>query len=179
MKILMLGDSITDGFDTGKLLLNWDVNNQGVSGDSTHECAGRINGSWFNDIPYDYIFLCIGTNDLARYRHDDEILEWISHIYDKVRRHTKKGKFVFISLFPTRDNEPRPNDRIDGLNQKLHQLAEELRASYFDLNPYFKDESGRLKAEFTDDGLHLTDEGYQCWTGVLKVFISANIAETE
>ena len=70
---LFTGDSITEWFDTKGLLSEFKIKNRGVAGDSSVELLARIDPEWFDPAP-DYIFLCIGTNDLARKRSPEQIL---------------------------------------------------------------------------------------------------------
>jgi lysophospholipase L1-like esterase len=164
--VVMIGDSITAGFDTKRYFLEDIIINYGVSGDSTVECLERINKEWFNTQP-EAIFLCIGTNDLARERTDDFILANIQNIVGSIR-HFAGGSTIYItSIFPTRENEPRPNERINKLNNKIEQQSVELGCTFFNLHEHFTDALGMLRKEFTDDGLHLTDEGYSQWSNVL------------
>ncbi|NUN70345.1 MAG: hypothetical protein HUU02_11595 [Bacteroidetes bacterium] len=176
VRVLMLGDSITAGFDTARLLPSYSIVNRGVSGDSTEECRERIVPEWFT-VPPELLFLCIGTNDLARDRNDAFILEGIRSIVQTIRRYAQPA-IVLTSIFPTRDNAPRPNERIRGLNNGIAALASGSGCRYFDLHPHFADGTGSLKQEFTDDGLHLTDAAYHSWSGLLSDSIDSYSGST-
>ncbi len=165
--VVMIGDSITAGFDTKRYFPEDTIINYGVSGDSTVECLERIKKEWFHTQP-DVIFLCIGTNDLARERTDEFILVNIQNIVGAIRLFAKGSTIYLTSIFPTRKNEPRPNERINELNNKIEQQSVELGCTFFDLHEHFTDALGMLRNEFTDDGLHLTDEGYTQWSNVLS-----------
>jgi lysophospholipase L1-like esterase len=171
LSVLMMGDSITEGFDTARLMGGWNIANRGVSGDSTEECLARIRPEWFMPAPA-LLFLCIGTNDLARSRSDQFILDGIRNIVRTVRNHSNP-KIVLTSLFPTRGNEPRPNERIRTLNSGIAVLATELGCICYDLHRIFTDGTGALKEEYTEDGLHLTEAAYRTWTRVLSDSLSS------
>lgn len=164
--VVMMGDSITEGFDTDRLLHGRTITNRGVSGDSTEECRARIMPEWFMPAP-ELLFLCIGTNDLVRDRTDEFILDGIRSIIHKMREHAQPVVYL-TSLFPTRGNAPRPNERIRGLNRRIAALAEELGCRYYDLHGHFADAAGELRPEFTEDGLHLTEPAYQLWSTLLS-----------
>lgn len=168
---LFIGDSITAGFNTKEHLPNIFSVNHAVSGDSSLECLDRISADWFTQ-PFDYVFLCIGTNDFARSRSDHEILSIITLVIEKILSHTRQPSLIVTSIFPTRDNVERPNSRITEFNKKLTVLAKSLQCEYFNLHPFFVDEYGDLKDEFTDDGLHLTDLAYTTWSKALEIFFS-------
>ncbi len=168
--LLFIGDSITEGFNTKELLPNLNIVNKGVSGDSTFETIVRIEESWFDSKP-ELIFICIGTNDLARNTSDESILSNIKKIVLKIRGHYPGGKIFLMPLFPTLDNPPRPNSRIISLNKNIKYLTDELRCGFFNTNPHFADNQGNLKSEFTDDGLHLTYRAYKHWSELIIKFI--------
>jgi lysophospholipase L1-like esterase len=81
LSIMLIGDSITEGFNTS-LLPQFRITNRGVSGDSTVEALERINPDWFNEKP-DMIFICIGTNDIARGRTDEFIIQAVKQLLIK------------------------------------------------------------------------------------------------
>ncbi len=77
--LMLIGDSITAGFDTAGSFPEDRVINKGVDGDSTVECLARIGEEWFLT-PVDAVCICIGTNDIAQGRTDDAILATIERI---------------------------------------------------------------------------------------------------
>jgi lysophospholipase L1-like esterase len=171
LRILLIGDSITEGFNANIYLPELNITNKGFSGDSTQETLKRISSDWFVPAPH-IIFICIGTNDIARGRDDDFILEGIKSIIDKIRTHTSKSKIVFTSIFPTLNNQDRPNKRIVNFNYKLKNLTISKNILFFNLNKHFSDREGELINEFTNDGLHLNNDAYKYWAIQLFEFIS-------
>ena len=58
---------------------------------------------------------------------------------------------------------------VTAFNASLKKMAQEFRCTWIDLHALMRDENGELKQEFTNDGLHLTDQAYQLWrTEILK-----------
>jgi lysophospholipase L1-like esterase len=164
-RIVLIGDSITEGFTVTQYFSGDRILNAGVSGDSTVECLERLSANWFKNDPK-RVYICIGTNDLARERSDKEILGNIRTIVERIREFAPGISVILTSLFPTRENPPRPNERIRGFNTGLKLLSAELGAGFFDLHQHFSDENGDLKKEFTEDGLHLTEAGYRHWAEI-------------
>lgn len=169
-EILLLGDSITAGFDTVRLLPELAIRNEAVSGDSTVELLERLRPEWLEAPGLRAVFVCIGTNDLARDRTDEYILGQIARIVGELRHAGGAFQIILTSLFPTRDNEPRPNARILGFNAQLVTLAAELGVDFWLLHPHFVDVGGKLRAGFTNDGLHLTEPAYEEWAKQLLAF---------
>ncbi|MBN2571851.1 MAG: hypothetical protein JXA68_06955 [Ignavibacteriales bacterium] len=172
MKILFLGDSITEGFNTARLLNDFAITNKGVSGDNTSDTINRLNDNSFIQDSYDFVFLCIGTNDIAQGKNDDEIIINIQEIITRIKEIQPEGKLVLTSIFPTLSNEPRPNERIVELNEKIYVLAKNNGLNYFNLYPNFINENGELKTEFSLDGLHLRKVAYKMWAKLFTEFIS-------
>lgn len=173
LSVLFLGDSITAEFNFQQFFMNKDFLNRAVSGDSTIECLERLEAALFEK-QFNIVFLCIGTNDLAQQRSDIEILINIEKITKKIKAKNPDCRIVLTSLFPTRNNEPRPNERIRNLNKNIEKLSYKLNAYYFNLHPHFTDDDGNLRKEFTDDGLHLTNNAYQAWSIELSKYLNDN-----
>ncbi|MCF8304996.1 MAG: hypothetical protein K9I71_01105 [Ignavibacteriales bacterium] len=174
MDIVMLGDSITAGFDTSDLFDYSLIRNYAVSGDSTRDLINRFNAEWFTSNP-EYIFLCIGTNDIARNEKVRDIIINIRSIASNIKQLVPKGKIVLTSVFPVRNNEARPLKTIAELNTAIAKLAKDSDHFFFNLHPYFCDANGMLREEYTSDGLHLTKAAYDEWGKRLNIFLERNI----
>lgn len=166
-KILLIGDSITDAFDTASNLPEYDIVNKGVYGNSTTETIDLLNEEFFASHP-SVVFILIGTNDLVRDRSDDFIIDNIKCIAERTLELNGPSSIYITSILPVRDIENRSNIRILRLNELLRKLCVRKNYTYFDLAAYFTDEEGKLKAEYTEDGLHLTAKAYEKWTEILK-----------
>lgn len=172
MKALFIGDSITEGFDLERYFPGNDFTNHGISGYSSAEVLDTIHTGWFKNRP-DMVFLCIGTNDLARDYDKDETLNNIKQLIGKIREFSPEGvRIILTSLFPTRHNPPRKNPAIDKLNLEIHRLAVEENINYLHINPFFKDEYGQMDRKFTKDGLHLNPDAYEKWKEILQMLNS-------
>lgn len=170
-RILLIGDSITEGFDTRKLLSEFNIVNKGISGNNSSDLLARLRPDVINHNP-DFVFILIGTNDLAQGFTDEEILKNIALILKTITNQLKVCKVFLTSILPTRNNEPRPNRRINILNTHLKLLAEKLEGDYLDLNKMFCDEDGQLKSDFTEDGLHLNDKAYELWANYFRTYLN-------
>lgn len=54
-----------------------------------------------------------------------------------------------------------PTNGIHEANEAVEALAEKYHLGFLDLNAPLMDEKGRLKAEFTIDGVHMYPNGYR------------------
>lgn len=171
MKALFLGDSITEGFDLQRYFPGSDFVNRGISGYSSAEVLQAMHAGWFKNQP-EVVFLCIGTNDLARDYNQADTLDNIRRMVGKIREHAPEGVRIYLtSLFPTRHNPPRPNTVINRLNAALQNLSLTEQTEYLHLNPFFKDSNGQLHRQFTDDGLHLNNSSYELWALLLTTLL--------
>ena len=55
----------------------------------------------------------------------------------------------------------RTNEKITAANVEVKKLAEKHSQRYIDINRNLKDEQGRLKAEYTIEGMHINEDGYR------------------
>ena len=65
----------------------------------------------------------------------------------------------------------RNNSNIRLANQAVKQLAEKMGCRYIDANEGLYDESGRLKKEFTLEGVHMYANGYRVVLSNLKKYL--------
>lgn len=166
-KIIMIGDSITAGFNEKNLLSGFNIINKGINGDYSAGVLQRI-GKDVIDLKPKKVFLLIGTNDLAFGRSNDDIVFNIAEILMMLDEKLDKSSVYVTSILPTRNVSDRPNERINNINDRLNKWAEKLNYFYLDLHSEMKDENGDLKNNYTVDGLHLNEEAYKKWTEILK-----------
>ena len=55
----------------------------------------------------------------------------------------------------------RTNEKINRANESVEQLAARHGQRYINVNAPLMDEQGRLKAEYTIEGMHIKPEGYR------------------
>ena len=76
---------------------------------------------------------------------------------------------VFVqSIFPRRSPYAA---RIKQLNAHLAALADTYGYVFINIFPLLADHRGALRADLTNDNLHLMAEGYTIWAGALAPFI--------
>ncbi len=164
-KIVLLGDSITEAFPVERLL-EYNVLNRGISGNNTLDVLERLQRDVIEEQP-DIVYLLIGTNDMAQGFSEHTILANIEKIASILLEELPDVELVLTSILPTRNDPPRPNSRIRIVNAGIEGIAETIGLRYFDLHAEMIDKDGKLKADFTEDGLHLTANAYEHWIDVL------------
>lgn len=174
--IIFLGNSITNGGEWCELFQNKHVKNRGISGDICMGVYDRLDAI-LKGKPAK-IFLLIGINDVSRGTPADTIVEQIGRIARKIRQGSPKTKLYLQSVLPVTDDYKRFNSHtrhwqmVKEINSKLAQLAKAEEATYIDLYAHFVDETtGKMKKEYTNDGLHLLGKGYIRWAEIIKPYV--------
>jgi lysophospholipase L1-like esterase len=81
----------------------------------------------------------------------------------RVREKRPDLRIVVQSVLPTRGMHAKQNAPVVEFNQRLKRLAPKYNCTFLDLHSLLRDADGQLKAEFTEDGLHLTEPAYLVW----------------
>ena len=174
--IIFIGDSITEGGKTWSSKFNRNnIKNRGISGDVTDGVIARL-GEIFYFKPK-AVFIMIGVNDLFNLHYQKEISspEYVGNnvltIIEQINEKSPKTKVYLQTLLPT--HEDFMNKNILKVNTMLKQQKGKHNYILIDLNASFTNEKGFLKEEFTYDGVHLNEKGYNHWVEILKPIISS------
>lgn len=175
-QIVFAGSSLMEQFPIHELLMDlglpYTVYNRGVGGFTTAEMAQVLDECIFQLEP-SHIFLNIGTNDFNTPDQNlDEIMGRYEGILRAIRERLPQAKITLLAYYPVNEEvgrrnpmmasvfEYRTNARIREANAAVECLAEKMGAAFLDLNESITDEQGRLKEEYTVEGMHLYGDGY-------------------
>lgn len=163
--IVFLGDSLTEGGPWEELFPDLRVRNRGVAGDTAEGVLARL-GQITRATPAK-VFLLIGTNDLQRGHSDDAIVAKITEILDRLKQETPDTEVYLESVLP---RAPRYREAVEALNARLSEVALERGSAWIDLYAAFLDpETGGIRAELSNDELHLLGPGYALWKEQIEV----------
>ncbi|MBA4149256.1 MAG: hypothetical protein H0X66_14170 [Verrucomicrobia bacterium] len=175
--VVLLGDSITEGFNVTKHLPGRRILNRGIGADvigiempegDPRGVLRRLDNSVFDCAATD-VFLLIGINDLGSGRSVEQMESGYREILKRIHEKAPSIRVHVQSVLPTAGKYARHNEPVLEFNKRIRKLAGEFGYSYIDLHKLMADEQGELKAEFTNDGLHLNDAAYAVWkTQVLQ-----------
>ncbi|GAB1462057.1 hypothetical protein MASR2M52_00240 [Pedobacter sp.] len=173
--VLFIGDSLTDGAEWSTLFSDTYALNFGIS--------GEISAGVINRLPEIVrrrpakVFLMIGINDLARNISVDSLLANIKSIVGYIKQNSSTTKVFVQNLLPVNDDfkaflgHTNKGDSILKFNAKLSIEAQKSTFLMVDLHSSFCDQSGKLKKEFTNDGLHLKGAGYALWKHLIHPYV--------
>lgn len=173
--IIMLGNSLTDGAEWNELLNNRHVKNRGIVGDIIQGYYERMEPILKGQPKK--IFILGGVNDVSHDVSGDSIARAMEKLIVLIKTRSPRTKIYLQSMLPF-NNEVRLwkylKDReqvvVDG-NRALEQVARRQGVTWINLYPLFVDDNGRLRAEYTNDGLHLMGPAYLIWRDAIKPYI--------
>jgi lysophospholipase L1-like esterase len=169
--VVLLGDSITEGFEVSKYFPGRRVLNRGIGADvignampadDQRGVLQRLDNSVFECAATD-LFILIGINDLSSGRTVESMEAGYRELLKQLREKRPDLRIVVQSVLPTRGTHAKQNAPVLEFNQRLEKLAPEYGCAFLDLHRLMRDGDGQLKAEFTEDGLHLTEPAYLLW----------------
>lgn len=168
--IVFLGNSITDWSEWGELLGNPHVKNRGIAGDLTQNVLDRL--YQVTDGKPKKIFLLIGINDLnGDPARTDQAVRNIQTIIERIQKESPKTKLYVQSILPVGEQLRVRIPEITKANIAIKKICEDKGVTYIDLHPVFADENGRLRKEYTNDGIHIMGAGYKAWAEVLRPYV--------
>lgn len=177
--ICLLGSSSMEKFPV-ELLKGYRVFNRGISADTlgigSRGISHRLESSVFDMRP-DFVFIMNGRNDLGnRYRTGEPSIARMIEEYKKIvltiRTRLPKTELIIITCPPVRDRYAHLATSTRSFNMELINMAKSLNVPVLDLYKALVDKNGLLKPEYSHDGLHLSNAGYEVMAQMMRSFLS-------
>lgn len=164
-EIALIGHSIIEYWHIEKLNGKL-VNNLGIAGISSNEYSELIlNKGLITELPKDVV-LMFGTNEIVHDGwNDEQVLADINHVINQLKAIREDINLYFLEITPTAFRVDRNNNDIRLLNQ---YLKDNLNVKWIALDKAFSDKYGKLDLAYSDDGLHLNENGYAKLTTILE-----------
>lgn len=161
-KVLFVGDSRIAETNWRQGLKRSDVINAGISGLTSAGLRIRIDSILTGRKP-EYVVVQIGINDIRRAVPLDSVIDNYRYIVSAITKRDIKPIIVgTISIrkdfAQDKIHETVINEKVIELNHYLQSFAAHEGYSYMDLSKKITAD-GRLKREFTYDGIHLNEKG--------------------
>ena len=174
--LLMIGDSITHGWENGgkkvwdKYYAKRNALNIGFSGDRTEHVLWRFDHGEIDGIAPKAAVVMIGTNNTGHRQDDpDDTAAGIKAILDKLAEKTPNTKVLLLAIFP---RGAAADDKLrlinDGINQRISKFADGKRVFFLDISDKFLEDDGTLPKSIMPDLLHPNAEGYEIWAKAME-----------
>lgn len=173
-QVVFAGSSLMEMFPINKLLEEHGddtiIYNRGIGGYVTNELL-QVTDVCITDLKPKKVFLNIGTNDLSNPQIPiSQMIENYDRILCKIEEALPQAVIYLMAYYPVNYEAAaeemkeclkiRTNEKIERANGEVKKLAQKHGQHYIDVNKNLKDEQGRLKAEYTIEGMHIKEEGY-------------------
>lgn len=181
--MLVLGDSTAVGVGAepeisvaGRLsnLFDASVENHANIGATTDDVGGQLKRA--ERERYDFILIQVGANDIIHFRSLRSAEESLRAILDRTRPLSSRvilltgGRIGDAPFFP-HVARPIMNWRTAALRERFMRVADEYDVVYVDIfsrTDHFKQ---NIKKYYSEDLLHLSDEGYGFWSGIVREYV--------
>ncbi|MFO0954457.1 MAG: GDSL-type esterase/lipase family protein [Isosphaeraceae bacterium] len=171
-----VGDSLIRGGDGAEFFS--DVKNRGIGGETTAGLLDRLDE--ITDAKPRQVWLLVGTNDLAAEVPLTQLVRNYRKILEKIRTDCPESKIMVVSILPVNQDVPHgrapvhDNATIRAANRRIKEsVAGFTGAKFVDVFDSMADERGRLREEWTSDGLHLNFNGYLALSKLFRPFVAS------
>jgi lysophospholipase L1-like esterase len=180
-QIVLLGDCVIENLDIEKYFKGYAIYNNGISGDTT---VSLIETLYKRAIKYkpSKLFISIGSNDFGfDNRTVKDVYNNIIEIIKEIKKRSKKTEIYLLTVVPVNPAnddyinrefvDSRDNSEISMLNYYLKNYAVRNRIKFVDINKHLKNNFDQLNLDYSIDGFHLNEMGYQVITDLVKQYV--------
>lgn len=169
--VAFLGDSLTDAYNVVEHYPEFLVCNRGIGGDTTFDLEARLQISAY-DLKPKVVVMLIGANNF------ETMFDNYEDILIGLQENLPDTKVVLLSLTNMSKEWGKNNALAAYNNVKIEKMAEKYGFTFVDLySPLMNLETGEIYPEFTTDGGHLTESGYQVLTAQIAPVLEALLKE--
>lgn len=181
-QILFTGSSLMEQFPINELLMTESMDqiiyNRGVGGFTTDDMLENMDTQIFGVEP-PKIFINIGTNDISNASVSFETalehtIKNYTDILTQIQTKLPQTEVYLMAYYPVNETDKVPegewaktlfvnrnNQNIPVANAEIKKLAETFGFHYIDVNAGLTDECGKLKKEYTVEGVHMYANAYR------------------
>lgn len=187
-EVLFTGSSLMEQFPIDELRMTEEIDaviyNRGVGGFTTDDMLRYMEEMVFATEPRK-IFINIGTNDISRPEYRvEKLMENYGKIIAMIQKRLPGAQIYMMAYYPVNEVDKLPegewakgmfatrtNENIRLANAEVEKLAGEMGCHYIDVNEGLADGNGRLKKEYTVEGIHMYANGYRVVLENLKRYL--------
>ena len=187
-QILFTGSSLMEHFPVNELLMTNGMTqiiyNRGIGGFTTDDMLKHMDEMVFGTEP-SRIFINIGTNDIGSPDYQPDVLiEKYEKIISRIQERLPQAEINMMAYYPVNETDKVPDAEwgkqlfVTRTNQNIHianaavkKLAGKKGCRFINVNEGLTDKTGKLKKEFTVEGIHMYANGYQVVLNNLKKYL--------
>ncbi|GHU72613.1 hypothetical protein FACS189450_10740 [Spirochaetia bacterium] len=169
IKIVMLGDSITEGVNWNKLMGRTDIANRGIGSDTTEGFLNRLDNIY--QVNPELCFIMGGVNDLGKNVPIKNIMNNIRDITENLESHNIE--VIIQSTLYVSKKWPfweKRNKDIMELNNQLQNYCNGKGILFVDINKVLS-KNNVMEEQYTTDGVHVLENGYEKWKELIMPII--------
>lgn len=163
---VFIGDSHIYKYNLHEFFKNPNLKNRGIDGDTSPGLYYRLDDILKHNPKT--IFIKIGVNDIKTGIPADSSGKYLNKIINKIRSNASVENLYFISMFPATAVD---GNKIIAYNNMLKDICKKTDVTFIDAYPHFLVNGKLNKKLISDDGLHLSGEGYYLLSTILKPYI--------
>ena len=187
-EILFTGSSLMEQFPINELLMTKGMHqvvyNRGIGGFTTEDMLRNMEEMVFAVKPRK-IFINIGTNDIGSQGYRlEKLMENYGKIITQIRERLLEAEIYMMAYYPVNETDKLPegewaktmfltrtNENISIANKAVEEMAGRMGCHFINVNQGLTDEAGKLKKEFTVEGIHMFANGYEVVLENLRPFL--------
>lgn len=187
-EILFTGSSLMEQFPVNELLMTRGMHqvvyNRGIGGFTTEDMLRNMEEMVFALKPRK-IFINIGTNDIGSQGYRlEKLMENYGKIITQIRERLPEAEIYMMAYYPVNETDKLPegewtktmfltrtNENISIANKAVEEMAGRMGCHFINVNQGLTDEAGKLKKEFTVEGIHMYANGYEVVLENMRPFL--------
>lgn len=148
----------------------YNVVNLGFGGSSYYWC-NYFHAEVFADLLPSRVILYAGDNDLGSETPEDEIIQNLSSLLEKIKNHNQTTDISIISVKPSPERHYlRIN--IESLNERIANLIARKNGDFINIYSKMLSSAGGYRPElFLEDQLHMNESGYEIWKSEIRSYL--------
>lgn len=185
---LFTGSSLMEYFPINELLMTEGMDqivyNRGIGGYTIPEMLETMEEQIFGVEP-SKIFINIGTNDLSMPNFKLEtLLSNYEKVLTQIKERLPEATVYMMAYYPVNEVDKVPdgewgmhmfdsrnNETIERVNVAVEELAAKMGNEFINVNEGLRDERGKLKKEFTIEGVHMYANAYRVILQNMKKYL--------
>ncbi|NLP12839.1 hypothetical protein GX408_20765 [bacterium] len=174
-RIVFYGSSSVDGWPLHKDFPRSPLLNRGIGGETTRQLWLRFRQDVLQLHPTGVIIFLGSANDFwPEHRMcPGHTLANLSRMVRMAR--SKNIKVAVGAIMPVNDYLPgedvlasHPIERVQQLNRQIKEFCAGQQIPFIDFYSSVADESGKLRRDYSDDGMHCNRKGYDAWKPLVE-----------